>query len=232
MMVWEVFRYLKNGELPGVFVVKSELERKSLLKDWIDLTVTRDIFQFSDKKLDSDIAEGILFQIAHLQEASAINLSRALGKTTTVIHRHLKALQNLFVINEVKPISKSAGKPIFYLCDVGLLDFLNAPLAKKIETWIYLELKSQLSYKGIFDDKIYFFKSLRSQPVHFVNQSGQSLTAVKVIFSEHVDQRDLLIFDSLRKKFPTCQINPIILFGGENRFVLEKVPIYPWESIV
>lgn len=169
MMVWEVFRYLKKGGLPGVLVVKSELERKSLLKDWIDLTVTRDIFQFSDKKLDSDIAEGILFQIAHLQEASAINLSRALAKTTTVIHRHLKALQNLFVINEVKPISKSAGKPIFYLCDVGLLDFLNAPLAKKIETWIYLELKSQLSYKGIFDDKIYFFKSLRSQPVHFVN---------------------------------------------------------------
>lgn len=105
-------------------------------------------------------------------------------------------------------------------------------MAKKIETWIYLELKSQLSYKGIFDDKICFFKSLRSQPVHFINQSGQSLTSVKVVSAEQVDRRDILVFDSFKKKFPTYQINPVILFGGENHFVLEKVHIYPWESIV
>ncbi|MBK7962329.1 MAG: ATP-binding protein [Bdellovibrionales bacterium] len=228
----EVFRYLKNGGLPGIFVVKSELERKSLMKDWIDLTVNRDLFQFSDKKLDSDIAEGILFQIAHLEEASAINIARAMGKSITVISRHLKPLQDLFIINEVKPFSKSAGKPIFYLCDVGLLDYLNAPMAKKIETWINLELKSQLSYKGIFDDKICFFRSLRSQPIHFVNQSGKSITAVKVIHAEHVDRRDILVFESLKKKYSTFHINSIILYGGENQFALDDVHVYPWERIV
>lgn len=228
----EVHRYLNNGGLPGIFIVKSELERKNLIKDWIDLTVNRDIFQFSDKKLDSEIAEQLLHQIAHLEEPTIAALSNGIGKSVHIIQKHLKTLKNLFVIDEIKPFPKSSGKAIYYLCDVALLDFFQASLAKKIQTWLLLEFRSQISYKGIFDDKINFFKSPRSQPVHFIHQAGQSLTSVKVISTESFDQRDLLIFETIKKKYPQLQHQFHLLYGGQQQFKMDNITISPWDFVV
>ncbi len=228
----EVLRYLKNGGLPGVFIVKSELERKNLLRDWISLTVSRDIFQFTDKKLDSDLAERILQLIAQLEDPTAIQLSHSLGITVYTVQKYLKVLKNLFVIDELKPFIKSSGKPIYYLCDVGLLDYYEASLFKRIQTWLLIEFRSQMSYKGLFDDRINFFKSARSQPIQFVHQSKETITAIKVISAESFDQRDLLIFESLRKKFPKQKYNFHLLYGGLSQFKVNSITVSPWEFIV
>lgn len=206
----EVMKYLKNGGLPGIFLVKSDLERQNLIKDWISLTITRDIFQFKNKKLDSEITERILEQIALLHEPYAGAIADALGVSLLKVQNHLKALKNLFVIEEVYPDVQSSGKPIFFICDVGILEHYRASFSKKVLTWILLELRSQISYKSTTADKVYYFKSARSKPIHFVNTQGSLITAVKVVFSDVVDQRDLIIFDSIKKNIQN--INLIFIF--------------------
>ena len=228
----EVLKYLLNGGLPGLFIIKSELEKSHALRDWIDLTVSRDIFQFKNKKLDSQIAEQILHSIATIEEPSAISIANAIGKSTTTTLKHILALKNLFVIDEIKPFSKSSGKPVFYLCDVGILNYYNATLDKKILTWLLLELKSQLSYKGELSDKIFYFKSARSKPLHFIYQNNNKLTAMKILSADSFDQRDLLIFDSLKKKFPKLNYDFHVLYGGNKQIKNEDILISPWEFIV
>jgi hypothetical protein len=228
----EVLKYLVNGGLPGIFVVKSELEKHNLMRDWIDLTVTRDIFQFKDKNLDSELAEQILQCISTLDEATAIFISNATGKSTSVIQKHIKALKNLFVIDEVKPYLKSAGKPVYYICDIGILNYYKATLDKKVTTWLLLELKSQLSYKGEQSDKIFYFKSARSKPIQFIHQIGKKLTAVKVVSADSFDQRDLLIFESIKKKHPHLEHCFHVLYGGSQQLEIDNILISPWEYVV
>lgn len=228
----EVLKYLVNGGLPGIFIVKSELEKHNLFRDWIDLTVTRDIFQFKDKNLDSELAEQILQCISTLDETTAISISNATGKSTSVIQKHIKALKNLFVIDEVKPFMRSTGKPIYYICDIGILNYYKATLDKKVTTWLLLELKSQLSYKGEQSDKIFYFKSARSKPVQFINQIGKKLTAIKVISADSFDQRDLLIFESIKKKHPHLEHNFHVLYGGSQQLKTDNILISPWEYVV
>ena len=228
----DMMKYLKNGGLPGIFVVKSDLEKQSLIKDWINLTTTRDIFQFKNKKLNSEIAERILEQIALLDEPHAGAIAGALGLSLLAVQNHLKVLKNLFVLDELYPDAKSAGKPIFFICDVGILEHYRASFSKKILTWLLIEFRSQMSYKSTISDKICYFKSARSQPIHFVNIVGSRLTAVKVVFSDVVDQRDLIIFESIKKKYPQHQFDFHILYGGARQIKMNEVLVSPWENIV
>lgn len=228
----DVLKYLRNGGLPGIFIIKSELERTQSFRDWVDLTVSRDIFQFRDKKLDADLAEQILFKIAHLETPTSIHIANALGKSTAVIQKHLKALKNLFVIDEIKPYIKSSGKSVYYLCDVGVLDYFRAELDRKVTTWILNELKSQLSYKGESSDKIFYFKSARSSMIQFVYFVENTLSAVKVISRDQFDQRDILAFESLKKKHPQAKLQLHLLYGGTQQVKQGEVLVSPWEFLV
>ena len=89
-----------------------------------------------------------------------------------------------------------------------------------------------MSYKSTISDKICYFKSARSQPIHFVNIVGSRLTAVKVVFSDVVDQRDLIIFESIKKKYPQHQFDFHILYGGARQIKMNEVLVSPWENIV
>lgn len=228
----DVLTYLVNGGLPGIFIVKSELEKHNLVRDWVDLTVSRDIFQFKDKNLDSELAEQILQCISSLDEPTALAISNATGKSTSVIQKHIKTLKNLFVIDEIKPFIKSAGRPVYYICDVAILNYYKATLDKKVSTWLLLELKSQLSYKGEQVDKIFYFKSSRSKPVQFISQIGKKLTAVKMISADSFDQRDLLVFESIKTKYPKLEYNFHVLYGGSQQLKIDKILISPWEFVV
>lgn len=229
----DLLLYLNNGGLPGIFSIRNINERKALIHDWIKLTVERDLHQIKKNKLDSKLALRILECIAKLQQPILSEIVNELGVNSKKIQSHLNALKTLFVIFEISPFKKSAGKPIYYLTDPSLLNYFDATFDKKLTTWIYLELKSQLSYKDMEDIEIYYYKSNTSSLVHVIAEYKNELFVVKIGFQQIYDKRDSLIFETLKKKFQNSykKIHFHILNGGENYFKHDEVQISPWESI-
>lgn len=229
-----LMKYLENGGFPGIFSVKNESERTALMEDWLKLTVERDLHQIKKWKLESTLAMRIIQTVARIEVPSLANLAKELRISTNRVQAHIKALKLLFVIFDVLPMAGSAGKPLYYLTDVGLLNSLGASFERKLITWTYLELLSQISYKSMGQLQFYYYKSSTSSPIHLIFEYDKKLTALKIIPNESYDKRDYLIFQAFEKKYgkKAEEVECIALFGGQNNIKQPGLKIYPWESIV
>jgi predicted AAA+ superfamily ATPase len=228
----ELLRYLKNGGLPGIFNVKSEEEKMSLFSDWISLTVERDIHQIKKFKLDSEVALQVLQSICLLEEPTAANISKALSVNPKKINSYLVAFKTLFVIFEVLPFEGSTGKAVYFLTDVGLTNHFGASFQRKLQTWFYLELYSQISYKGYPLRPLYFYRSAKGSFVDLMYIQEKTLEVVKLIPSEKYDERDFFIFQALKKKYSSrYSLNMSALSGTSQRLKAEVCTVWPWESL-
>lgn len=229
----DLLRYLKNGGLPGIFSVKSDVERASLFSDWISLTVERDIHQIQRFKLDSEIARSVLAGIAKLEEPTAANLAKLLKLNSRKLNSYLLALKTLFVIFEVLPFQGSTGKPRYYLTDLGLLHTWSASFERQLQTWFYLELYSQLSYKGYAIRPLHYFRTSKGSGVDLMFENNGQLTAIKLIPTERHDERDFFIFFSLQEKYKDkFNLKMHALTGTEKPYNTNACTVWPWESIV
>ena len=230
----DLLKYLERGGLPGIFIVKNESERRSLLSDWLRLTTERDLHQIKKYKLDSDLAYKIIEQIAIQNNSSLNQISKELSVSVKRVQNHIHALKTLFVIFEVSQMKGSPGKTMYYLMDVGLLSYFNATFEKKMITWHYLELLSQLSYKGYDNLQFHYYKSTTGSIVQLLYTLENELYANKIIFNESYDKRDYIIFQSLQKKYVNKfkKIHCHAFFGGQHSLKHEDVGIFPWESVV
>lgn len=229
----DLLMYLKNGGLPGIFSVRNENERRALLADWVKITVERDLHQVSKSKLDSKLAMRILDCIAKLNQPTLSQIVNELGVHSKKVQIHLQALTTLFVIFELTPFKKSTGKTMYFLTDPGLLNYFNATFEKKLTTWLYLELKSQISYKDLNKMELFYYKSATSAVVHVVTENNGELFVIKLGLQQSYDKRDSLIFETIKKKYSSYKkISFFILNGGVNFFKKDEINICPWEAIV
>ncbi len=227
-----IIQFLENGGFPGMFAVRSANEREQLAQDWLALTVERDIHQFTKYKFDSDDALEILNAIAILENPNLANISKKVKVPARRVQSYLKILKMLFVIFEITPSKDSAGKSQFFLIDPILLGHFKASFEKKILTWIYLEMLCQLSYKAKKSNRISFYKTAKSSPVHLMYEEDNHIVFAKVCFEQNFDSRDLLIFDSIKKKYKDKKLKLYLFYGGRERFYVDEIQILPWESIV
>jgi predicted AAA+ superfamily ATPase len=229
----DLLRYLKNGGLPGIFSVKSDVERQNLFSDWISLTVERDLHQIQRFKLDSEVARSVLSGIAKLEEPTAANLVKQTKLNPRKLNSYLLALKTLFVIFEVLPFQLSTGKPRYYLTDVGLLHLWNASFERQLQTWFYLEMYSQLSYKGHPIRPLHFYRSSKGNGVDLMFEQNGQLIAVKLIPSEKHDERDFFIFYSLQEKYKDkFSLKMHALSGTASPYQANGCSVWPWESLV
>ena len=228
----DFLRYLENGGMPGIFAVRNENERRSLISDWIKTTVDRDIHQIQKYKLDSQIAMKILSAVCTLETASCAEISSFLRMNSRTVQRYLHAFLLLFVIVEIRPTHYSSGKPLYYVTDCGISNVMGASFQKTIETWFYIELISQLSYKDFFNYNIQYYKSAKSSRVHAIYEDEKNVFAIKLNFNEKIDKRELLIFESLKKVIPkNKKLSCYYLSGGISHHNFNDIKIHPWESI-
>lgn len=110
-----IIEYLSNGGMPGLFYIRNHEEQDSLIQDLLDLICNRDIHQFKSLKLDSDLCFEILKLSATLKEPSKSEISKALKIDSRKIETHLKALCELFVVQNLNPHPSGGGKPIYCL---------------------------------------------------------------------------------------------------------------------
>ncbi|MFN8370130.1 MAG: AAA family ATPase [Bacteriovoracaceae bacterium] len=226
----DFLKYMERGGMPGIFAVRNDDERLSLIKDWIELIILRDVQQFKKTKIDSELCLDILNQIAHLQEPNLPNITKQLKQNTKRVQTHLTILEQLFVINHISPDIDSSGKKLYFLLDVGLANYFKAPYERLLETSILQELIAQKYYFEKNIEKITYYRSQKGNRIPFVvHLDDGEVVAIKIFSSEKIKLTELEILKSFyqKKKCTMMGLGP-----SEINFKKENIHIFPWEIIV
>jgi predicted AAA+ superfamily ATPase len=202
------------------------------MRDWLELTAERDILMFPRLRLDPDLCLRILEVVPKLESPDQASISKAVRQDGRKVASHLKALLCLYALHELKPHPASIGKPLYFLCDVGLATVLGADFERRLWTWLIVE---QLSQRSVREDRaahIYYYRSARGGHIHLVVAPDKgSPTAVQIFDTERINERDLERLRAFRRKL---QGDAQLMGFGASRQKRkdEQIDIFPWESIV
>jgi predicted AAA+ superfamily ATPase len=224
----DLLRYLERGGFPGIFTTNNKSYRNSLLKDWIDLTVERDIHTFPRTKADSSLARAIIEGIARLEHPDLSNIAKYTGRNARTVQRHLEILETLFVIVKIPPHPLGTGKPIYFLCDVGLLGIYGAELDKSLRTFAINELLAKNSYANT-NRQYYYYRNTKGSVIDLVEADGKDLTAIKILPQESFDSRQFAILKAFQDKAPHARL--LCLGSKPQELKLEGIKIVRWEAV-
>ena len=179
-----LLKHLEAGGLPAIFSVRNASERRSLLQDWFELTVQRDIHTIPKLKLDSNLAARILKQLATLSDPTAPEVARTLRVDLRRIKRHIEALETLFVLQRVDPHPASTGQPNYFLVDCGLAAHLGANLQRQLETLFVQEYFAKRSFLAAPApiESFSFYRSAQGRRVGFMQEVQTGEWALAQIF--------------------------------------------------
>jgi predicted AAA+ superfamily ATPase len=224
----DLLRYLERGGFPGIFTANNKSYRTSLLRDWIDLTVERDVHTFPRIKADSSLARTIIEGIAKLEHPDLANLANYTGRNARTVARHLEILETLFVITKIPPHPLGTGKPIYLLCDVGLLGIYNANLDKLLRTFAINELLTKNAYADT-SRQYYYYRNSKGSLIDIIEVDGKNLTAIKILPEECFDARQFMILTALKDKAPHARL--LCLGPKPYEMKSEGIKIVRWESV-
>ncbi len=227
-----LIRHLERGGFPGIFHIREKGAFEDLLRDWIDLTVFRDLHQFPNIKIDSSLAFEVLQRLATLEEPTAAEVAKATRRDTRVIQRILNLLEVLFVVHKIAPLSLGTGKPRYFLCDVSLVSYFHGTFERKLTTWLIHEQLSQRSYLDDRDHQLFYYRTTKGSIIDLVivNARTQKIkTAIKTLGKERLDRRELEVLKAFSKKLKGE--NPKLILFGSTRYREKEFEIFPWESL-
>lgn len=227
----DFFSHLKKGGLPAVFAIRSDEERANTYEDWLGLVLERDLMQFPRFHPDADLAREILQKIALLEEPNISEIARAVREDPRRVKTHLELLSHLFAVHELKPHSSGTGKSLYFMLDVGLTTYLGSELPRQLETWLLQEQLSKRSYLGDRQSVLRYYRNSKGSRISLIieNEAKKELCALKLLWDEKWNRRDLNILEAFREKNPHATLMAL----GPNRSSLrkEKIEIFPWESL-
>jgi predicted AAA+ superfamily ATPase len=227
----QLLKHLDNGGMPGAFHIREEMVREVFFKEWLGLVILRDLMLIPRVKLDPNLAEEILRQIATNPEPSIGNIAKTLSKDSRRIKAHIESLEALFIIHKLPPFQSGTGQPIYLHCDVGLATFLGANFQRRLQTWVYQELLANAEWRSDVHEKIFYYRSPKGGLLHFVLETKQRITAVKIIAKEAVTLLDLKLLESFRQKHNQKNVRLVALGPTRRDFESQNVEMYPWESL-
>ena len=228
----QFMKYLSHGGMPAICFIRSEIEREDQVKAWLETTVYRDLALVPRLKLNPDLAMSILRTIATLEEPHAGNIAKAVKRDPRVVNTHLSALEMLFVLQKIGPHSLGTGKPIYFMCDVGFATYLGANFERQLHTMALQEITAKNEFHSGGAAQISFYRTSKGSFVHFIIEAKNTLPiAIKLLFSEKIDQREIEILRALSKKAPKPKMKLIALGPTMENLSLDGVEILPWESI-
>lgn len=226
----EFLQFLDRGGFPGIFAVRADGERQSLIRDWLDLIVQRDIHQIPGLKVDSELCERILSLVATLETPSAGEIARTLRKDPRSIRKHLEVLETLFVVQSLSPHPMGFGKKLYFLCDPLAAGALGASFLRKLETAFLLEQWSQRSYRDDRQVHLFFYQTNRGSRIQLLAESPHQLVAIKILSEERIDERELEVLRALGKKCSKLITLVAMTSLGETHR-LKGIKLCPWESV-
>ncbi len=227
----DLLRYLNCGGMPGMCFVRSITEREEQIKSWLDTTVNRDLALIPKLKLNPDLALSVLKAIATLEEPTAGNIAKKLRRDPRTINSHLSALSMLYVIQSLSPHELSTGKPVFFLCDVAFAQYLSATFERQLQTMLLQELLAKNEYLNNGSSQISFYRTTKGSFVHFILETRNTpLTAIKILFEEKLDRRELEVLNAFGKKTDK-EVRLVALAPVQEQLKVGGIDIYPWERV-
>lgn len=227
----DLLRYLNCGGMPGICFVRSNQEREEQIKAWLDTTVNRDLALIPKLKLNPDLAFSILQSIATLEEPTAGSIAKKLKRDSRTINTHISALSMLYVIHSLAPHSSGTGKPIYFLCDVAFTQYLGGSFERQLQTMLLQELIAKNEYLNNGSSQISFYRTTKGSFVHFIVENrNASILAIKILFEEKLDRRELEVLKAFSKKNEeNCRI--VALAPIKEHLKVDGIEIYPWEYL-
>ena len=226
-------KHLVSGGMPGAFHIRNAEARDVFYKEWIGLVILRDLTLIPRVKINSDLAQKILEEIAVIAEQTIGALSKALKVDPRRIKTHIECLEALFVLHKLKPHPLGTGQPIYLHCDVGLATYLGASFERRLYTWVYQELLANGQIHSNTHEKLYYYRSLKGNIVHFILEDRQNIIALKIIAKESTNLLDIKGLEAFANKSSSPKTLKLIALGPIQRIFRDRsIEMINWESIV
>lgn len=226
-----LLNHLDSGGLPGLFSIRSAEEKKMALKDWIDMTVFRDIHTFPAVKVNSEYCLKILRLVATTPFCTAGSIAKELRIDLRKVKLHLNVLETLFVLHRLEPHSLGTGKAIYFLLDVAIAAALGADFGKQLETLFVQQYLAKLSFE--LDDlgEIYYYRPARSKKFCFIEERSNFTSAIEIFPSPSLKKTDFYLLTALRNKKLKKKINLYALVSHASLPVIPHVEFKLWEAM-
>ncbi|MDH4468740.1 MAG: AAA family ATPase [Bacteriovoracaceae bacterium] len=222
----QLMKYLDRGGMPGHFYIREDDVRNQLMRDWLEMTVQRDLMQIPKMKLDPELAFAILEKIASIDTPSATEISKQLSTSVKKVQLHLKALASLFVVTPIEPYLKSTGKTIWFLVDTSFVKLLGGKFKRQLQTWLLNEFLVSNSMRKI-PRKINFYRNSKGSMIDFILSEEGLITGIQIFDRESIYDRDLNLLRSFGQKFKKSAL--LALAGGRQDHPKENLFVRPWE---
>ena len=199
--------YFLFGGMPEVVLEQNRKLKKELLKNYVNLYVSKDIRNLAD--IESIGSFNKLIKILSSQTGCLLEkneISNTLGIAFKTLNRYLDILQHTYIIILLSPFfanlrSKITKTPKIYFYDIGIRNSLLNNFNKiefrldkgaLFENFIFLEL---LSVFGSED--IYFYRTTKQTELDFIIESRK--ITVKAKYKKYQDKKVFRVFDSFKK---------------------------------
>ena len=198
--------YLLFGGMPEIVLEQSEKIKKELLKNYINLYITKDIRSLAEIENISSFNK--LIKVLSGQTGNLLDkneISNTLGIAFKTLNRYLDILRYTYIIILLSPFfanlrSKLTKTPKIYFYDVGIRNALinnfnriefRLDKGALFENFIFLELLSRF---GIED--VYFYRTPQQTEIDFIVESKK--IAVEAKCKKFKDKKVFRVFDSFK----------------------------------
>lgn len=215
--------YLLFGGMPEIVLEQSRKLKKELLKNYINLYVSKDIRNLVE--IESIGSFNKLIKVLAGQDGCLLEkneISNTLDIASKTLNRYLDILQHTFIIILLSPYfanlrSKLTKTPKIYFYDVGIRNSLLNNFNKiefrvdkgaLFENFIFLELLSKFG-----SDDVYFYRTTKQTEIDFIVESRK--IAIEAKCKKYKEKKVFRAFDSF-KDFDNKIVNLNFNMGIKN----------------
>ncbi len=199
--------YLLFGGMPEIVLEQSRKLKKELLKNYINLYVSKDIRNLVE--IESIGSFNKLIKVLSGQTGCLLEkneISNTLGIAFKTLNRYLDILQHTYIIILLSPYfanlrSKLTKTPKIYFYDIGIRNSLLNNFNKiefridkgvLFENFIFLELLSMFG-----SEDVYFYRTTKQTELDFIVESKKITIEAKC--KKYQNKKVFRVFDSFKK---------------------------------
>jgi uncharacterized protein len=229
--------WLERGGMPIFSCFSDQEERIGSIHSWLEAICYRDLKQLKDKEYDSDLAYNLLKMLA-VKSDSPISFSRLyeLGATSDSIHKHLSALESLFLLYKIPSFENPHAQPMYKIFDAGVINALLGGHQSLVSyhaclmSLVINEIYAQYEYSGKLKPSLYYYRSRGGAEVDLILQTNNEIVGIDCTTSIDISPYALRGMKSFLKKYDHAK--GYIVAPVQEAYKIEKnIFVIPWIMI-
>ena len=232
----DIDSWLRRGGMPIFCSLRDERERSVAIESWLEALCFRDLQQLKTARFDGTVAFSILKSLVRNPLLAIAGLANDLGETRATIQKHLRGLQDLFLLNEIPSFVSRRGASQYLPLDTALFNFLygdgDSLFARhqQMKILVINEILAQFEYSGEARPELCHYRSRGGAEVDLILRQKNRLLAVKISISSDVKPyslRGIKSFLSAYEKADGIVLAPVT----ESYRVGKNLQVLPWTQI-